>query len=686
MVYFQGADTAPFPETNRPMVEQEKNLILIVDDDTVILQLLETFLKGNRFAVVMADNGLDALKLFEQHRPDLVLLDAQMPQIDGFETCRRLKALPGGDDVPVVIVTSLSSGDAINRVFQSGAEDYVSKPINWDLLRQRMRRILRHKASFIALREKEEQIRLATDSQSDAIITADSHGNIVFWNRGAELIFGYAKEDVLGRPLTMLMPSRFANQHTEGLAQVRETGRVKLSGRLLELLGLRRNREEFPMEISITHWHAGKKMFFSAVIRDISERKKALGGQEGLALFDSHIIDHILALANRVHPQNTDLLGFHHVKSIMENVFLAGLRREEDLPVRVSVALGDESLISSDAGFDAPFIRFETPIPFTVNSLVKLGPGFDSSTTSLFVRAKSNDARNLEIWGALFASIRGRSMLDPFPPQKKPAQVLTIDSRKTGSLVIRWGEKMLAHFQAGHFSEPVTDPFENCIIATTILNGIQGHPEYQRSQDMYWESYRSVLLLLLVHSSEDSTGGTVIWLPEDYVVKTQESLTDRYPLIDSCEGVGIIDEHCRLEIKRVRLVEGNPEEMPCLKAVSQALLDVKRRMIEHTEFLSHLTRIDGAVLISHRLKPISFGAILAANTWHGKVVYDNRDGSPSLHEVDRSRYGTRHGSAVDFVARYPGSVAFVLSHDGPVSAITLNGDAVHWVPNYISTY
>ncbi|MBF0145314.1 MAG: response regulator [Magnetococcales bacterium] len=669
------------------MINEDRHLILVVDDDSVILQLLDAFLRENHFSVLLADNGFDGLKIFEQHHPDLVLLDAQMPLIDGFDTCRKIKTLPGGDDVPVIIVTSLSSGEAINRVFQAGAEDYISKPINWDLLRQRMRRILRHKASFLALREKEEQIRLATDSQSDAIITADGMGNIVFWNRGAELIFGYTKEEVLGRPLTMLMPYRFASQHIEAVNRVRETGKMKMSGRLLELLGQRKSREEFPMEISITHWYAGKKMFFSAVIRDISERKKALGGQEGLALFDFHIIDQILALVNRVHPQRAGLLEFHHVKSIMENVFLAGLRREEDLPVKVSVTLGDETLISNTPGFDAPFIHFDTPVPFTVDSLVKLGPGFDPATTSLFVRAKHNAPRNLEIWGAMFSSTRGRGMLDPFPFQQEPLQVLTIITRKTGSLVIRWGERMLAHFQSGHFSEPVADPFENCIIASTLMEVVSAHPEYRTSGELYWEIYRSILMLLLRRSAEDSTGGTVIWLPEAYTIRTQESLIDRYPLLESQEGAKIIDEYCQLELKKRNLGDSvSPPDDQGLKAIGQALLDVKRRMIEHTEFLSHLTRIDGAVIISHRLKPIAFGAILAANTWNGQVLYDNRDGTRSGHDVDRSKYGTRHGSAVDFVARYPGAVAFVLSHDGPVSAMTFSNDAVFWVPDYISTY
>ncbi len=669
------------------MADQDTPVILVVDDDVIILQLLEAFLRDNRFTVHLAENGQEGLKAFEEHHPDLVLLDAQMPMMDGFETCRRIKNLPGGSDVPVVMVTSLSSSDAVNRVFQAGAEDYIPKPINWDLLRQRMRRILRDKASFIALREKEEQMRLATDSQNDAIITADAMGNIVFWNRGAESIFGFSKEEVLGRPLTMLMPLRFASQHEEALNRVRETGRIKREGRLLELLGRRKTFEEFPMEISLTHWNVDEKMFFSAVIRDISERKRALGGQEGLALFDSHIIDHILALANRVHPEGAGLLAFHHVKSIMENVFLAGLRREEDLPVRVNVALGDDTLLTQTLGTEVPFIRFETPVPFTVDSLVKLGPGFDPSTTSLFVRAKESDPKKLELWGALFASNRGQGVLDPFPRQKSPPQLLTIVTRKAGSLVIRWGDRILAHFQAGHFSEPLAKPFEDCVVAKTILDVVSHHPEYQVAGELYWDIYRSVLMFLLRNASVDSTGGTLIWLPEHFVIKTQESLIDRYPLSESQEGARIIDEYCQLEMKRMRMAGGKnqPSSVSDFKPLGQALLDIKRRMIEHTEFLSHLMRIDGAVLISHRIKPISFGAILAANSWNGRVVYEDRGLSHSGGDVDRSKYGTRHGSAIDFVARYPGAVAFVLSHDGPVSALTFRGEAVRWVPDYIST-
>ncbi len=105
---------------------------------------------------------------------------------------------------------------------------------------------------------------------NDAVVTADGRGRIVFWNNRAEEIFGYTEEELLGKPLTMLMPERYRKAHEEGLRRVSETGFSRLDGKPLHLHGLRNDGNEFPLELLIRTWRSDKEIFFSGVMRDSS--------------------------------------------------------------------------------------------------------------------------------------------------------------------------------------------------------------------------------------------------------------------------------------------------------------------------------------------------------------------------------------------------------------------------------
>src|SRR5574337_359380 len=90
------------------------------------------------------------------------------------------------------------------------------------------------------LRESEIRFRSVVQSAIDAIILADSDGNIISWNKGAQTIFGYEEEEVLGKPLTILMPERYREAHLRGLERVRRTGKSNYIGKISELHGLRK--------------------------------------------------------------------------------------------------------------------------------------------------------------------------------------------------------------------------------------------------------------------------------------------------------------------------------------------------------------------------------------------------------------------------------------------------------------
>ena len=121
----------------------------------------------------------------------------------------------------------------------------------------------------------EMRFRAVAQSSHDAIIIADQSGTILFWNKGAKDIFGYESEDTVGQPLIMLMPDRYRLAHQAGLERYSTRGETRILGETLELSGLRRTGEEFPLELTLSAWEEEGRLFFSGIIRDISQRKEA---------------------------------------------------------------------------------------------------------------------------------------------------------------------------------------------------------------------------------------------------------------------------------------------------------------------------------------------------------------------------------------------------------------------------
>jgi two-component system NtrC family sensor kinase len=125
------------------------------------------------------------------------------------------------------------------------------------------------------LEYREQRYRSIAESTPDGMITVDAQGKIVLWNRAAEKIFGYTAEEMLGKPLTRIMPKRFHEAHKNSLTRVASGGKQKIIGKTVEVIGLKKDKSEFPLELSMAKWKTGEGVFFTAVIRDITERKLA---------------------------------------------------------------------------------------------------------------------------------------------------------------------------------------------------------------------------------------------------------------------------------------------------------------------------------------------------------------------------------------------------------------------------
>src|SRR6267142_125495 len=130
--------------------------VLVVDDVELNVKLLEAKLSSEYFEVIAADNGPAALELAETEMPDIILLDVMMPLMDGFEVCRRLKANPHTADIPVVMVTALSDVADRLRGLESGADEFLTKPVNDTALFARVRSLVRMKRMMDELRLREE--------------------------------------------------------------------------------------------------------------------------------------------------------------------------------------------------------------------------------------------------------------------------------------------------------------------------------------------------------------------------------------------------------------------------------------------------------------------------------------------------------------------------------------------------
>ena len=125
-----------------------------------------------------------------------------------------------------------------------------------------------------ALRESEERFRSVVETATDAIVLADHRGNIISWNKAAEHLFCYQAKEVLGKPLTILMPARYREAHQRGMERVRSNGDSRVIGKTVELHGLKKDGAEFPLELSLGTWKTEEGTFYSGIIRDITERKQ----------------------------------------------------------------------------------------------------------------------------------------------------------------------------------------------------------------------------------------------------------------------------------------------------------------------------------------------------------------------------------------------------------------------------
>lgn len=248
--------------------------VLIADHTASNRGMLEAFVRKLGFESVCAGDGREAVDKFGSERPDLVLMDVMMPVMDGFEATRKIRRLQQGGWVPVVMLSALAGEDDIAAGLDAGADDYLVKPISFAVFSAKMRSVTRLLMAQRAVTESLEQLHAISEAVIDGIVTIDESGIVQSCNRAACATFGYAREAVVGRNVSLLMPAPYDAEHDAHIARYLAGGPARIVGTTRQVTGRRANGELFPLELGVTDIELPGRRLFVGVVRDVSERER----------------------------------------------------------------------------------------------------------------------------------------------------------------------------------------------------------------------------------------------------------------------------------------------------------------------------------------------------------------------------------------------------------------------------
>lgn len=328
--------------------------LLVVDDDPHILEALRTLLYPWGLQVTTLEDPRRFWETLEASTPDLLILDVEMPHLNGIELCQIVRNDSRWGSLPILFLTVHSEPEILNQIFTAGADDFISKPIvapelvariinrleRLTLLRERAQatrqtkameaiykkteaalrkskaetelRVAERTAELVSINQRlqteleershvEQELRISQarfagilEIADDAIISVDSNQRITLFNQGAEKIFGYAAHEVLGQPLDVLLPLRSTESHRHHVRDFgTSNGQARRMGDRKPIFGRRRDGSEFPAEASISKLSLGNETVFTVILRDITERRQSEETLERLSRQNELILNSI---------------------------------------------------------------------------------------------------------------------------------------------------------------------------------------------------------------------------------------------------------------------------------------------------------------------------------------------------------------------------------------------------------
>lgn len=373
-----------------------------------------------------------------------------------------------------------------------------------------------------------------------------------------------------------------------------------------------------------------------------------------------------------------------YIKKIIETIYYASQKKEEGVPIKVKVSLIEGETINKESvAYEHICFFFDKKMMFSTETLIKLAPSFDHLTSSIIV-SPDDLSNELAIVGVVGCSKRGRNRLESLAEYSSPPDVFTVTAKESGYLIISRGGSIICHFKDGEFYPPIPTPFHSGAMGGYMHQIIKSHPGFANFQNSYWHYYVDSLTLLLKESQHRGHGGTIIWLPQEVISTAQNIIVSKYSIASESkpkskylmELLQWEDEHEKISAILQKSESIKSEYSNHLNATTILMLRTKRKLIDYIEILAQLTCIDGALIMTDRLQPLSFGSTLNAPVWKGKVLTGPDVLYNQLSPVDLTKKGTRHNSALDFVGSCPKSIAFVISQDGLIAGMTRHNDEI----------
>ncbi len=274
---------------------RHKELVLLIDDDVGLRDLARHILEAQGFLVITADSGRHGLRLFNERSPDIIMLDVMMPDQNGFDVCSALRRLPQGKHTPILMITSLDDVESIDRAYDAGATDFVTKPLNWPLLGHRLRYMLRASHAMDDLAKSRENL---ADAQRLAGLSSwewDLENNIVYWSKEIYQTFGMNEDSVNSSSdsfWNLIHPEDREAVKAAFVAAIKaekpynQDYRIVLPNGVTQIIHVQ-GRTDYDSD--------GRALRMRGTIQDITERKRTEEQIRHLAFYDS-----LTSLPNRV--------------------------------------------------------------------------------------------------------------------------------------------------------------------------------------------------------------------------------------------------------------------------------------------------------------------------------------------------------------------------------------------------